>query len=92
MIRAVHVTELRTRINALRGRFPLGTSAEPPPLAGAVVDADDMTDCGSFSQAYVAAGMTVPVYVDATLVPQSTVIKADHIEQVRIRVIVLESS
>ena len=93
-IRAVHFTELRTRINALRGRFLLGDFGwSHPSLAGAVVDADDMTELRTaLAQAYAAAGMTAPVYVDPTLVPQSTVIKADHVEQVRIRVIVLESS
>jgi hypothetical protein len=93
-IRAVHFTELRTRINALRARFGLGAFAwSHTSLAGAVIDADDMAELRTaLGQAYTAAGMTAPAYSDAVIVPQSTVIKALHIEQLRAAVIALESS
>jgi hypothetical protein len=93
-IRAVHFTELRARINTLRNRFGLAFFPwSHPSLGGLVVDADHLTELRTaIAQAYTAAGLTVPAFTDPALVPQSTAIKAVHIEQLRAAVIGLESS
>jgi hypothetical protein len=94
MVRAIHFAELRSRINALRVRFGLAAFAwSQPSLTGAIVDADDMTELRTaLQQAYTAAGRTAAAFTDPTVVAQSTVVRAVHIDQLRTAVIELESS
>jgi glucose/arabinose dehydrogenase len=94
-IRAVHITELRVRINAQRTRFGLPAFAwtDPSLQAGTVVRAIHVADLRTALQgAYIAAGQGAPGFSDPTLLPQSTVVKAAHIIQLREAVFVLEGS
>jgi glucose/arabinose dehydrogenase len=94
-VRAIHVTELRLRINALRTRFGLSIFpwTDPSLGAGTVVRAIHVADLRTALQgAFVAAGQAAPGFSDPTLVPQSTMIKVAHIVELREAVFALEAS
>ena len=93
-VKAVHITELRTRINALRNGcglsnyfFTDSTVTAGSTMAQAVHLTDLRTALG---QAYVACGQSAPTYTDATLATGVTVITAVHIAELRAAVIALE--
>jgi hypothetical protein len=91
-IKAVHVAELRTRINAVRARNAL------PPYAyttGAIVPgstpvraADILEMRTALSQVYAAAGLSVPTY--GTAPAAGAAIAAAHIAQLRLALVVVE--
>lgn len=91
-IRAVHMTELRSRIDALRVRFTLGAvSWTDPSLAGVTAKAAHLTELRTaLQQAYVAAGLPAPTFTDATVTAGSTRIRAVHIQELRDAVVDLE--
>jgi putative glycosyl hydrolase-like family 15 (GHL15) protein/Ig-like domain-containing protein len=92
-IRAVHVSELRTRIDALRARFGLPgfVWADPSLVAGAtLVRLQHLIDLRSaLSAAYVAAGLTPPNYSDPVLLPGSSIMAA-HMTEIRAAVQAIE--
>ncbi len=93
VVRAVHVTELRLRINAQRTRFglPAFSWTDPSLGAGTVVRAAHVAELRTALQdAYGAAGRGAPGFTEPTLVPQSSVIKAVHIIELREAVFALE--
>ena len=95
VVRAVHVTELRLRINAQRTRFGLAAFSwtDPSLGAGTVVRAVHVAELRTALQAaYVAAERSAPGFTDPTLAPQLTVIKAVHIIELRDAVFALEGS
>jgi hypothetical protein len=85
LIRAVHITELRTRINAVRGRYALTTYvfADSPLDAGTtIIRAEHILDLrAALSQAYFAAGLTAPTFTDSSLATRSAT--AVHIAEIR---------
>jgi hypothetical protein len=92
-IRAVHITELRTRINALRMAHMLGTYsyADPSLAAGTPIRAVHITDLReALRQVYVAAMIAAPGYTDTTLNTQSTIVKAVHIAEIRSAIAAIE--
>ena len=93
-IKAVHITELRTRINALRVGCGLSDFAftDATLTAGSTTtQAVHVTELRTaLSQAYVGCGQSAPTFTDATLTAGSTVIKAVHIAELRAAVIALE--
>jgi hypothetical protein len=84
IIKAVHVTELRARIDAERAErglspFPWSTNV----IVGATIRAVDITDMReALRQAYVAASLTPPTYSDAGLAA-GMMIRAAHITELR---------
>ena len=92
-IRAVHITELRTRINAVRAARSLAAYAfqDPTLVSGtAVIRAQHIQDLrAALHQAYVAAGVPPPAYTDPSLTT-GTVAKAVHIAELRSAVTALE--
>lgn len=92
-VKAVHITELRTRINALRAGCMLGAFSftDPTLTAGTTqVKAAHLTELRTaLSAAYVACAVTAPTYA-ATVTPGTTVIAAAHIAELRALVIALE--
>jgi hypothetical protein len=95
VIRAVHVTELRVRIDALRNRFGLVAFnwTDPSLGAGTIARALHLADLRTaIAQAYVAAGRAAPTFSNPTLSPQSSVIRAVHIIELREAVVALEGS
>ena len=92
IIRAVHITELRARINALRLTFGLPDFVfTDPNLTGVVVKAVHVLELRTALQdVYDAAVVPRPSYTDPTLTPQQTVIQAVHILELRAAVLALE--
>jgi hypothetical protein len=93
-IRDVHIVELQFRINTLRTRFGLAeVTWSHPANIGDPVRAADMTELRTaLQQAYSAAGRTAPAFTDPVIVPQGTIVKKVHIDQLRAAVIELEGS
>jgi microcystin-dependent protein len=86
MIRAVHITELRTRINALRARVNLGAFVFTDPSLSSgttMVRAQHIQELRTaLLQAYASAGLTPPTFTDAALAAGSA-IKAVHVAELR---------
>jgi RHS repeat-associated protein len=92
--RAVHVTELRSRIDALRTRFGLSAFAwtDATLEAGATpvrrVHVSELRT--ALDAAYTAAGQDLPTYTDPDLTAGVTVVKAVHVTELRAAVVVLD--
>jgi uncharacterized repeat protein (TIGR01451 family) len=84
-IKAVHVTELRTAVNAVRAAagLPPSTFSDASLDAGFLVQAVHVTELrSSLDAARAALGLPAMVYTDSTLGAQ-TVIKASHVRDLR---------
>ncbi len=94
-IRAVHITELRARIDAQRIRFGLQAFAwtDASLSTGSTpVRAIHITELRTaLQQAYSAGGFAVPVFTDPTLTVGGALIKVTHIQDLRVAVIALEA-
>jgi hypothetical protein len=94
VIRLVHVTELRTRINAIRAARGLQpySYANPTLTAGSsVIKAIDITELRTaLAQAYTAAGMTVPTYTYPTLTAGVSIVRAIDMTELRNAVVAIE--
>jgi hypothetical protein len=97
-VRAIHVTELRARINALRARFGLQPFAwADVSLPGVTISAVHVQQLRQgLHAAYGAAidsgvSVSLPVFTDDPLTPGQPVIRARHIEELREAVVLLES-
>ena len=91
-VRAVHITELRGRIQALRSRFGLGAYpfSDDPLSAGTPIRAAHVTQLRlALADVYVAAKRAVPMYSDSTVTSGMT-IKAAHIAELRAGVLGIE--
>ncbi|HSB82840.1 MAG TPA: hypothetical protein VLM91_29030, partial [Candidatus Methylomirabilis sp.] len=86
LIKAVHFTELRTAINAVRGKVGLGTfawSKTAPAIGGSIIK-EHLTDLRTaLDQAYTKAGKTHQPYSDPTITAGTTPIKASHLTELR---------
>jgi hypothetical protein len=93
-VKAVHITELRSRIDALRIRFGLGAYSwtDPTLTAGTTTKAVHLAQLReALQQVYTASGRTPPTYTDPVIVGQSTVIRAAYIQELRTAVLNLEA-
>ena len=92
VIRAVHITELRTRIDALRVRFALAPYAWVDPVITPGVTspkAQHILDLrAALSEVYVKAALTPPAFTDPSLV--GVLVKLAHIAELRAAVIAIE--
>ena len=91
VIRAVHVTELRARINAVRVRYALAAYAysNATIVPGTTVKAADIVEMRTaLSQAYAAAGVPAPTYT--TNPSGGSVIMAADIGQLRAALVAVE--
>lgn len=90
-MRAVHIIELRTRINALRATYGLPAAVWTDATLGSgstTIKAIHFTEMRSALNAvYAARARTPPTYTDLTLVAGSTLIKAAHIAELRAAVL-----
>lgn len=93
VIRAVHLTELRTRIDAQRARAGLAAFqwTDPSPTAATtIVKAIHVTELRTaLTEAYAASGQAALTYTDPTLAAGQTV-KSVHISDLRRAVLLLE--
>jgi hypothetical protein len=85
-VKAVHLTELRTAVNALRSTAGLSPATFTDPSLGAgssirKVHIEELR--ASIVAARSALGLSMPSFADSTLTAQSTPIKALHIHQLR---------
>jgi uncharacterized delta-60 repeat protein len=93
-IRAVHVTELRSRIDTLRTTRGLAVFnwTDPALAAGTtpmkVVHIVELRR--AVTEAYLASGRSAPSYTDPEIIPGVTTIKTAHLEELRSAVIALE--
>jgi glucose/arabinose dehydrogenase len=90
-VKAVHVTELRTRIDALReARGMPGFSWMDSTLTGALIRAVHVTELRSaLNEVYAAAKRSLPAYTDHPLLA-GIVIKTVHISEIRNAVLAIE--
>jgi hypothetical protein len=95
IIKVIHITELRARIDALRNRFSLGAYPWIDPVLGpgTVIRAIHIIELRTaLQQAYAAAGRAQPTFTDSTITAGVTVIKAAHVDELRSAVVTLEGS
>jgi len=94
VVKAVHVAELRARVNAVRIAKGLSAFAWTDPALNAgstAVRAIHLQELRTaLNQAYVAANHSLPVYTDASINAGSTSVKAVHITELRAAVVALE--
>jgi hypothetical protein len=92
VVKAVHFTDLRARIDVLRvthGLTPYGWT-DPVLLPGVTVMAAHLTDLrAALQQAYTAAGQPPPSFSEP-IAARATVIRALHLEELRAAVLSLE--
>ena len=93
MLKAVHVTELRTRIDALRTANELGAVAwtDPTLIPGVTVSkVVHLTELRTaLIEVYTALGQTPPSFTDPVLAA-GAVIPAVHISELRVAVFAVE--
>jgi hypothetical protein len=92
-VKAVHLTELRAAVDALRAGYGLPAAAwtDPSPVAGVtVVKAAHLSEVrAALAAVYVAAGRTVPTWSPGALVGAQTVITAAQIAEVRAAILAI---
>ncbi len=83
---AVHVTELRTAVNAVLSLagLPAATYTDPTITAGIMINAIDISELRTnLDAARLALGLPTLSYTDGTLTAGSTPIKAVHFTELR---------
>ena len=81
IVQAVHVTEMRSAVNAMRVAAGLPSATFS---SDAVIRAADITALRtSLDQARAALGLTTLTYTDPTITPGATVVKAAHTLEIR---------
>jgi len=93
LVRAIHFSELRNRVNALRVRFALSPATWTDPSIGVGVTAIKVQHVEELQtalfEAYSAAGAAPPVF-DDTLIIGVTPVRALHVSQLRAAIQFLE--
>ena len=93
VVKTVHVTELRSAINAARARFGLAAFnwTDPTLTRGVtVVRSFHFVELRTaLTQAYQAAARTAPVFTDPTLVRSVTIVKTIQLNELRTAVLAL---
>ena len=92
-IKAVHINELRSRIDAMRSRYGLSAYAwtdQTLSVGATIIRAVHIIDLRTaLAQVYAAAGLTPPTYTDPSL-GMGTNIRVAHIAELRAAVIAIE--
>jgi hypothetical protein len=90
-IKAIHVRELRARINTQRLRYGLAAVVwTDPDLVGVTIRAVHVVEMRTaIQQAYSAANRAPPTFTDL-LTPRQGAVKAVHISELRAAVVALE--
>ena len=84
-LKAAHISELRTAVDAVRTSAGLGGATwTDTSLSGVVAKAVHITELRSnLGAALSELGITAPTYTDSTLTAEATVIKKAHIAELR---------
>ena len=84
-VKAVHITQLRTAVNAMRAAAGLAPqSFADPSLAGVAIKATHLTQLRTaLDAARTAIGLPAVPYSDSTITVGSTVAKTAHIAELR---------
>jgi hypothetical protein len=85
-VKVVHLTELRTAVNALLSTagLPSATFTDPSPGAGSSIRKVHIEELrSSILAARSALGLSMLLFADPTLTTQSTPIRALHLQQLR---------
>ena len=94
LVRAIHFTELRERIDALREAAGLGRQRWTDPVLRAGTTQVRLVHLlelrAALAAVYEAAGRSVPRWTDATPVAGTTAIRAAHLMELRAAVVMLE--
>ncbi|HJT18207.1 MAG TPA: SBBP repeat-containing protein, partial [Thermoanaerobaculia bacterium] len=91
VVRAVHITELQTRINGLRARYSLGATTFSAVSAGVKIQAQHIVELrNSLAQVYMAASRTAPAYTTDPSLATGTPIRKNHIAELRAAVVAIE--
>jgi Right handed beta helix region/Divergent InlB B-repeat domain len=94
VVRAIHVTELRTGIDTLRARQGLaafGWTDSAIAANATVVKRTHLAELRlAIAAVYAARGLVAPAWTDVTITPNATVIRAMHITELRDAVGALE--
>jgi hypothetical protein len=85
LIKAVHITELRTAVNTARASVGLGASSftDPSLSTGSVIKAIHVTELRTALSGFLSAIGVTPSYTDLTITPGATVVKGVHIQELR---------
>ena len=93
-VRAVHFTELRTRIDALRNATGLARFSWTDPVLRAGVTRVRLVHLlelrAALTEAYAAVGQSAPRWTDASPAAGTTPIRAQHVTELRAAVLALE--
>ena len=93
-IRAVHITELRARIDAVRSAAGLGRFGWTDPVLTAGVTPVRLTHLlelrSAVAAAYASSGRSAPIWTDPEPEPGATPIRAAHLMELRTAVVALE--
>ena len=93
-VRAVHVTELRDRINAVRilfGLMPFGWTDATITPGSTPIKALHLTELRrALAEAYTVANRDTPTYTDTTILAGRTAIRSVHLRELRLAVLALE--
>jgi hypothetical protein len=91
VIKATHISELRTAVSAARARNGLPAVAwTDPTLSGGMIKAIHITELrAALNAVYTRLSRTLPSYTDPTIVPGQTTSKAAHVQELRNAVSVL---
>ena len=95
LIRAPHIIELRQRISAVRARVALSpfawSDAALSATSGTPIRAQHIIDLRAALQGIlVASNRALPLYTDPTLVAGTTVVKLEHVTEIRAALIAVE--
>ncbi len=93
IIRAVHIIELRQRINAVRARLDLSAFAwsDAGMSAGTPIRAQHIIDLRTaLNEVYVASDKPLPAYTDPTIEVGKTMMKVEHIMEIRTALLAVE--
>jgi hypothetical protein len=86
VVKAIHITELRQAVNAMRTAAGLGASSftDPTLTGGVLVKAVHLQELrAALNPARTALGLSASSFTDPTLTPQTTVVKAAHVQELR---------
>jgi hypothetical protein len=85
LVKAVHITQLRTAVNAMRAAAGLGAqSFTDPSLSAVKIKATHLTQLRTaLDSARTAIGLPAVSYTDSTITAGSTVLKTAHIADLR---------